>query len=80
MGPGIERSKIYFTFFVVISAIHSKLPIRMQPSSGNRKSVSRASLLQERFLQVEGSKRGFVKVGAGYVRLPGHEISYVVGV
>ena len=32
-------------------------------ASGTRKSVSRASLLLERFLQVESSKRGFVKVG-----------------
>ena len=34
-------------------------------ASGTRKSVSGASLLQERFIQVESSKRGFMKVGVG---------------
>lgn len=43
-----------------------KAPLRMQPREPE-KSVSSTgvSLLQERFLQVESLKRGFVKVGVG---------------
>ena len=55
------------------SAIHSKLPYAC--NLRNQKiSIRSFSFLQERFIQVESSKRGFHE-GGRRVGLPAHEIS-----
>ena len=63
VGPGIERSKIYFTILWLFRQYFQSF--LTNAASGTRRTVSGASLLQERFLQVESSKRSFVKVSLG---------------
>ena len=69
VGPGIERSKIYFTIFVVISAILSKLPYEC--GLGNQKNSIRSFSLTSGKLKTEFCE------GGPRVGLPTHEISNV---
>ena len=74
VGPGIERSKIYVTIFVVISAILSKLPYEC--SLGNQKNSIRSFSFTRKVLTSGKLKTEFCE-GGRRVGLPTHEISNV---